>query len=122
MEKKSRVFAALATAAISVGGIAVVVMLASIVSTTGKLIDTAHGSEVAEDGVSEGFTRGAETGETGEIDQIIATHLDNAEIEVMQGNNTAAILELVRAIRLVHGLTETALQDNSSNQTAPPVA
>ncbi len=113
---KSHVFAAVGTAAITVSGIAVVVMLAVIVSTTGKLLETAHGSDIQE---RAGMFHG-EIVDPAQINEVIATHLDNAEREATQGNNTAAILELVRAIRLVHGTNETALQDNSiSNQTAP---
>ena len=117
--EKSRIFAAVGTATIAVSGIAAVVMLAAIVSTTGTLLETAHGSDSA-DNVTERFE--GEVGERGQIDEVIAAHLDNAEREAMQGNNTAAILELVSAIRLVHGVTETALLDSPSNQTAPPLA
>ena len=117
--KKSRIFAAVGTATIAVSGIAAVVMLAAIGSTTGTLLETAEGSDSA-DNVTERFE--GEVGERGQIDEVIAAHLDNAEREAMQGNNTAAILELVSAIRLVHGVTETALLDSPSNQTAPPLA
>lgn len=125
--EKSSIFAAVGTAAIAVSGIAAVVMLAAIVSTTGTLLETAQGSDSADNvteslppSVTERFE--GEVGERGQIDEVIAAHLDNAEREVMQGNNTAAILELVSAIRLVHGVTETALLDSPSNQTAPPLA
>lgn len=41
-----------------------------------------------------------------QVDEAVVLHLDNAETQVMQGNTTGAILELIEAVRLEHGAME----------------
>ena len=79
-------------AAIAATGIAAVITL-FVISATG--IETAHGIAVPQGVTGSNSTVRPVEGE-------VIMHLDNAEREVMQGNSTGAILELIAAVRLEH--------------------
>jgi hypothetical protein len=79
--------------AIAATGIAAVVVL-SIISTTG--IKTTYGIAVPENVTGSNEATGEQ------VEDEFVMHLDNAERQVMQGNSTGAILELIAALRLEH--------------------
>ncbi len=93
MDKKLPVYTAIAASGVAI------IMLAAIsiieIETT-EVIATSENASNARDGPFTGV----------QVDEAVVLHLDNAEAQVMQGNTTGAILELIEAVRLEHGAIE----------------
>ncbi len=95
MNKKLPVYTAIAAS-----GAAVIMLAAISTIETTQVIATFENASDATGGPFTGV----------QVDEAVVLHLDNAEAQVMQGNTTGAILELIEAVRLEHGAIETVTE------------